>query len=108
MEINVKYYKESNKVSLKRWLKDYNDIKEGVYKYDGSMPISCTNALVKYKLETCIMIESVLNWYEDDELIQTSNGYTQLGYSLQRITNSHNKDEQMQIMDELYNQVRKG
>ena len=28
MEINVKYYKESNKVSLKRWLKDYNDIKD--------------------------------------------------------------------------------
>jgi hypothetical protein len=108
MELNVKYYKESNKVSLKRWLKDYNDIKEGVYKYDGSMPISCTNSLVKYKLETCIMIESVLGWYEDDELIQTSNGYTQLGYQLQRITNSHNKDEQMQIMGELYCQVRKG
>ena len=50
-EFKVEYYLESAKHSLAIWEKGVKEIEDGTFKYDGSMPESCTNALYYSKVE---------------------------------------------------------
>lgn len=108
MVLTVKWYKQSNETELKRWLNDYNSIQNGTYKYDGSLPVTCTNSLVNHKLQTCTIINTVLGWFNENELVFTNNGNTTLGYYLQQIKNTNIYNEQLQLVNQLYNELVMG
>lgn len=108
MVLTVKWFNESNERELQRWLNDYNEVQNGTYKYDGSIPKSYTDSLINTKIKTCIIVKTILSWYDEDVVVQTSSGNTALGYSLQQVRNTNDYNKQLQIASQLFNEVNNG
>ena len=69
----------SAKLQLAYWKKRLEELNNGTVKYDGSMPKSCVNALIKHKAEVYTDLVNWLNTFDKDEVISNGIGRTKIG-----------------------------
>lgn len=86
-EFKVEYYLESAKHSLAIWEKGVKEIEDGTFKYDGSMPESCTNALYYSKVEVYKDVIEYLESLPLDLVLATSRGLTEEGVKYCKMVN---------------------
>ena len=70
---SISFYIRSVEHDLRRWHEGLKQIQEGTFKYDDSMPKSCTDALYVHKAEiTMDVLEWLYSLDEDKERLMTS------------------------------------
>lgn len=64
-------------VELNHWVKGYNQILKGTFKYDGSMPKECTDAMYRKKIDVMMSAITYLESLPSDLILYTafSGGY---------------------------------
>lgn len=80
MNFTVQYFIDSVKRDLQNWENGNKEIENGTFKYDGSMPKSCVDALYKHKIIVCNDVLDYLNSLPDkNKVISTNVGLTEEG-----------------------------
>lgn len=88
MEFTVEYFLKDAKYMLQRWQNDVEEIENGTFKYDGSMPKSCVDALCYSKVRTYKNVIAYLETLPLDLVIQTSTGLTNEGSKYRELVNT--------------------
>lgn len=87
MILTAKHYLESSKVSLNNFKKGLEEIKNGTFKYDGSMSNSCVNALYVHKVKVYEEVVNYLETLDEDCVINTGRGLTEEGCKYYKLVN---------------------
>lgn len=80
MILTIEKLIESEIVNLNNWEKGLEKIKNGTFKYDGSMPVSCVNALYRHKVKVYQDVIDYLKNFPMNKVIYDSNdrGYGEI------------------------------
>ena len=77
--LKAKFFLEDAKVSLAHFQKGLDEIKNGTFKYDGSMRNSCVDALYAHKVKVYEEVINYLETLDDDCILSTGTGLTEEG-----------------------------
>lgn len=72
-------YLQSANGQLKYWEKEMEKLNNGTLQYDGSIPNSCYNALIKKKVKLYTSVVDWLNTFDKNEVVGDNIGLTKLG-----------------------------
>ena len=77
MKITIGCLIKQEMVSLENWERGLEQINNGTFKYDGSMPKSCINALYKHKVKVYEDVLDYLRTFPEDKVVYdtSSAGY---------------------------------
>jgi len=87
MILTAKHFLESSKVSLNHYKKGLDEIKNGTFKYDGSMSNSCVDALYAHKVKVYENVISFLETLPSDCVLSTGTGLTEEGCKYYTLVN---------------------
>lgn len=87
MKFTVEHFLKDANYMLGIWERDVEAVENGTYKYDGSMPKSCVDALCYSKVKTYKNVIAYLETLPLDLVIQTSTGLTKEGSKYYELVN---------------------
>lgn len=87
MNFTVEYFLKDAKYMLNKWEEDVKTVESGTFKYDGSMPKSCVDALCYSKVRTYKNVIAYLETLPMDLIIKTSVGLTEEGSKYYELVN---------------------
>lgn len=88
MKFTVKNFIDSKVCELAQWERGLKEIEGGVFKYDGSMPKECIDAMYKNKVEKLNNIIKYLSSLDANLVIQRDGGLSKEGEMYYRMVNS--------------------
>lgn len=88
MNLTVEFFIQSTERELKIWEKGIDEIKNGTFKYDDSMPKCCVVALYQSKVLTCNNTLKYLRTLDENLVISTDRGTTEEGQIYYKLINS--------------------
>jgi predicted transcriptional regulator len=81
-------YIESTEHELKNWEKGLEEIQNGTFEYDDSMPKQCVDAMYEDKVKVCRAVLDYLNSLDKDTILSDNVSLTEAGSRFYEMINS--------------------